>query len=118
MTNHGVIINWLEDVIDKIKTSPVTAVVEADVEQAATATVNYIKTNGLQDAYQIAMTVVAAALPGGTWTGVLASIEAQALAAGKALLSGSSAVLAAQAQADLIAAGKLIAPVATPVAAS
>lgn len=87
--------------------------VETDVQAIGSATLNYIKTNGLQDLYQIAMTLVAAALPGASWTGVLASIEAQAITDGKTLISGASAIVASQAQADLIAAGKLLPPVAT-----
>lgn len=91
--------------------------VETDVQAIGSTTLNYIKTNGLQDLYQIAMTLVAAALPGASWTGVLASIEAQAITDGKTLISGASAIVASQAQADLIAAGKLLPPVATAPAA-
>ena len=113
---HGVIIDFLEGLLNKAKSSDVTKTVETDVEEAGSATWAYIKTNGLHDLYQIALTLVAAAVPGASWTGVIASIEAQALSDGKQLASGSAAILAAQAQADLLAAGKLLPPVAAPVA--
>ena len=110
----GWITEKLKALIADIEGAPVTEAIVADVETAGTATLNYIKTNGLQDLYQIALTVVGAALPGASWTGILASIEAQAVTDGKTLLAGSSAVVASLAQSDLIAAGKLLAPSATP----
>lgn len=114
---HGVIIDFLESLITKAKSSDVTKTIETDVEVIGAATFNYIKTNGLQDLYQIALTVLTAAIPGASWTGILASIEAQAITDGKQLITGASAVVASQAQADLIAAGKLLAPVSAPAAA-
>jgi hypothetical protein len=100
---------------DDVKTAlePAAKTVETDVEEAGAATLNYIKTNGLQDVYQIALTIIGAMIPGASWTAALASIEAQALAAGKQLVSGSSAIVASMAQSDLIAAGKLLPPVTT-----
>lgn len=112
------IVTWLKAELAKFEANDVVQAVETDVEEAGKATLDYIKTNGLQDLYQIALTVVGAALPGGSWTGVLASIEAQAVTDGKQLIQGATAVVAAQAQADLIAAGKLALPTApTPPAA-
>lgn len=111
---HGVIRDWLASELAKFEGSDVTKIVEADIKAAGTATLNYIKTNGLQDLYQIALTVVAAAIPGASWATTLASIETQAVTDGKQLIAGASAVVASQAQADLIAVGKLLAPVAPP----
>lgn len=102
--------------VAKLEGNPVVQTVETDIEAAGSATINYIKTNGLQDLYQIALTLVAAALPGASWAGVLASIEAQAVTDGKQLVSGASAVVASMAQSDLIAAGKLLPPVSAPAA--
>lgn len=108
------IIIEIETLLGKLKAAvtPAVETAEADVVSAGKATLDYIKTNGLQDLYQLALTAVAAAVPGASWTAVLASIEAQAVADGKQLASGATAVVAAQAQADLIAAGKLLAPAA------
>jgi hypothetical protein len=117
MTNA--IMTELDSVVAKIKAefAPETAAVETDLKDIGTATLNYIKTNGLQDVYQIALTVVGAMVPGASWTAALASIESQAVAAGKTLASGASAIVAGMAQTDLIAAGKLLAPVASAPAA-
>lgn len=90
--------------------SPAVTVAETDLKDIGTTTLNYIKTNGLQDVYQIALTVVGAMAPGASWTAALASIESQAVAAGKTLIKGASAIVASIAQSDLIAAGKLLPP--------
>lgn len=96
----------------KISGNTAVKAVEADVEAIGTATVSYIKTNGLQDLYQLALGLLPT-LVGAPWGATLAALEAKALEMGKVLLTGASAIVASQAQADLIAAGKLIAPVAT-----
>lgn len=95
-----------EEAVDPAVDAAVT-----DVETIGKSALDYIKTNGLQDLYQIALTVVGGAVAGAPWVGTLAAITAQAAADGKALLTGAEAVVAAQAQADLIAAGKLLPPV-------
>jgi len=110
------IITDIENLLAKLKGSSAIQTVETDAKAIGSATLSFIETNGLQDAYQIALTVVSAALPGASWTGVLASIETQALAAGKQLITGGSAILASMAQADLMAAGKLLPPVSAPIA--
>ncbi len=92
---------------------PAAKVVVTDAEAVGSASWAYIKTNGLQDLYQIALTVVGAMTPGASWTAALASIEAQAVKSEKQLVSGATAIVASQAQADLIAAGKLLPPVAS-----
>ncbi len=111
------IVTWLENEWAKLKSSTAVETAVADVENIGGAGWAYVKTNGLQDIYQIALGVLAAAIPGASWTGILASVEAQAISAGKTLVTGAAAVVTAQAQADLISAGKLLPPVATaPVA--
>lgn len=102
----------IESIVAKWKTEPVIGTVVTDVEEAAVATVSYIKANGLQDLYQLALIAVTALAPGASWGAMLASLEAQAIADGKTLVAGATAVVAAQAQADLIAAGKLLPPAA------
>ena len=112
------IITWLKAELVKFEgeAAPAVAVVEADVEAAGSATFNYIKTNGLSDLYQAALAIVAGFATGTPWGVVLAAVEAQAVTDGKQLLDGASAIIAGQAQSDLIAVGKLIAPTAAPAA--
>lgn len=115
MTNA--IIAKLEAIIQDIKDDfkPEVKAVENDVKAIGAATLSYIETNALQDAYQIALTVVEAAVPGASWGSILTNILALATADGKQIVKGAEAVVAAQAQADLIAAGKIIAPTTVPV---
>lgn len=95
--------------VAKIEGSQIAQEAEKDVEAAGSATLNFIKTNGLQDLYQIALAVVSA-MAGAPWAATLASIETQAVTDGKQLIAGATATVASLAQADLIAAGKMIAP--------
>lgn len=108
------IIAYLKSELSKFETAinPAKKIVENDLKAIGSSALNYIETNGLQDAYQIALTVVGAAAAGTPWTATLATIAAQAFTAGKSLEQGAIAVVAAQAQADLIAAGSLLPPVA------
>lgn len=117
MTNA--IIAEIETLFDKLKTAlaPAEATAVADIETIGKSALDYIKTNGLQDLYQLALVAVSAMVPGASWSATLASIEAQAIADGKQLVQGATAVVAAQAQADLIAAGKLLPPVSNNPAA-
>lgn len=107
------IITEIESLFAKLKAAVTPAVDTAisDAETAGLSALNYIKTNGLQDAYQIALTVVGAAVAGSPWTATLASVEASIVTAGKSIAKGAVAVVSAQAQADLIAAGTLLPPV-------
>lgn len=93
-----------------------------DVEAAGSATASYIKANALQDGYKIALSVVGGAATGQPWATTLATILSEAKTAGVAILQGAEAILGAQAQADLIAAGKLLPPApataATPASAA
>lgn len=112
MTNH--IIDEIKAGIAKLEAelAPAAETAEADAKAIGSAAFNYIKTNGLQDLYQIAMTIVGAAVSGTPWGTTLASITAQAVTDGKQIEQGAVAVVAAQAQADLIAAGSLLPPAA------
>lgn len=105
MTN--IIIADLEAIIAKIKGSPIIQTVETDIKSAGSATLSYIEANGLQDAYQIALNVVLPMI-GTPWTGVLAAVRTAIIADGKILLTGAESILASQAQADLIALGKVV----------
>lgn len=100
----------------KAALTPAAEVVKTDVEAVASASWSYIKENSLQDAYQIALVAVQAAVAGTPWVSVLATIEAQVIAAGKTIEKGAVAIIGAQAQADLIAVGTLLPPVSSPVA--
>lgn len=111
MTNA--VLTWLENEWSKLKGETAVQTAVADVENIGGAGWAYIKNNALTDIYQIAMGVLTAAVPGASWTGILATVETQAVAAGKQLLTGATAVVTATAQADLIAAGKLLPPVAS-----
>lgn len=98
----------------RAKYAPEVKVVENDVHGIITDAVSYIKVNGLADLEQIAISLVAAMVPGTSWPLVLAAIKAQAIAAGVKLLDGAEAVVAAKAQSDLIAMGTIAPPVAAP----
>lgn len=108
----------IKNVLAKLEGSTALQTVEADVKEAGTATLNYIETNGLQDAYQIALIAVSAALPGASWASTLATIVSMAKADGIALIKGAEDILANLAKADLVAAGTIPASTpATPAAA-
>lgn len=106
------IIQEIEASVAKLKAN-LSPAVQADIKKVENAghdivhtATDYIKTNGLQDLYQIALVLVSAMVPGASWTATLASVKTQAIADGVKLLEGSESVVAAQAQADLLAAGK------------
>lgn len=102
----------LKSLLSRFEAAPAVQTVETDVKDIASASWNWLKTNGMQDVYQIALTLVGGALPGASWMATIASVEAQAVTDGIALVKGTGAIAAAQAQADLIAAGKLLPPAA------
>lgn len=106
------VITWLKAELAKFEGSTAVQTVETDAKEVESASWNLIKTQGLQDVYQIAETELLAAIAGTPWTAVLTGIETAAIAAGKALGKEVIASIGAQAQADLIAAGKLLAPAA------
>ena len=108
------IITDVDSFIAKIKAefAPVATVVETDVKTAVSTAWTYIQTNGLQDAYQIALTIVGGAVAGTPWLSTLAAVEAAVVADGKTIEKGAVAVVSAQAQADLISVGTLLPPAA------
>jgi hypothetical protein len=107
----------ISEIFSRMKSSPAVQAVETDIKSIATATVSYIKSNGLEDIYQLALEALPA-LTGQPWLTVLAKIEADAITAGKTLAKGASAIVASQAQADLLAAGTLTAPVTSPASSA
>jgi hypothetical protein len=113
MTNA--IIADAEALVEKIKAefSPAVKIAENDAHDIVSKAWTYIKTNGLEDAYQIALTIVGGAVAGTPWVTTLAAVEAAVVEGGKAIEKGAVAVVAAQAQADLISVGTLLPPVAT-----
>lgn len=94
--------------------SPEVKTVENDVHAVVTDAVSYIKVNGLQDLEQIALTLVTAMVPGTSWAALLASIKAQAITDGVALLDGSEDIVASKVKADLTAIGTV--PALAPAA--
>lgn len=111
-------VNELKDLIEQVEAAilPAKKAIENEAHALENTAWTYIKTNGLHDLYQIAVSAVQAATAAQPWGEVLAFIEQQALAEGKQLLQGAVALVAAQAQADLIAGGKIAAPVAALIA--
>jgi hypothetical protein len=81
------------------------------VVKAGEAAVHFIESNGLSSAYTIAVGLLTSLSSGNPWGVVLSTLVTQCEQAGVQLLQGSEAVVLAQAQADLIAAGKLLPPV-------
>ena len=120
MTNA--IITWMETELAKLKASSAVQTVESDVESIGSSALAYIKTNGLTDLYQIAIAALTGAATGTPWTTIGATVVSQGETAGITIAKGAETIVLAQAQADLIAAGKLVAPstgaVVTSVAAT
>lgn len=94
----------------KAKFSPEIKTAENDVKAIGASALSYIESNGLTDLYTIAMSVLTGAAAGTPYTTVLASVVTQGEAAGISIAKGAEAVVVAQAQADLIAAGTLVSP--------
>lgn len=111
-----------EALLAKIKGNAVVKTVEEDAKAIGSSALAYIKANGGTALYNIAMSVLVGAATGTPWATVGATVVTQAEAAGISIAKGAESVVLAQAQADLVAAGKLIAPTtgavvaATPVA--
>lgn len=94
----------------KVSFSPEIKTAENDLKAIGASAVSYIESNGLKDLYTIAMSVLTGAATGTPYTTVLASVVTQGEAAGISIAKGAEAVVVAQAQADLIAAGTLASP--------
>jgi len=99
-----------EALLAKIKDNTIVETAVGDAKAIESASVSYLKANGLQDIYQLALDFLPALL-GQPWGTVVAKVGTEAVAMGKTLTEGEKALIASQAQADLIAAGKLLTPV-------
>jgi phage host-nuclease inhibitor protein Gam len=124
MTNA--VIAELESVVAKIKAefTPQIKTAENDLKAIGASALSYIESNGLTALYSIATAALSGAATGTPFTSILADVVTQGEAAGITIAKGAEAVVVAQAQADLVAAGSLaspstgvvIAPVVAPVA--
>ena len=112
------IITWLEGELTRLKGTATVQTVEADVTGIASATLNYIKSNGRTDLYQIALAALTGAATGTPWATIGATVVSQGEAAGITIAKGAESIVIAQAQADLIAQGKLVAPTTGAVVAA
>jgi hypothetical protein len=101
-----------EALVAKAKTalSPEIKTAENDAKAIGEAALSYIEQNGLTDLYSIATSALAGAATGTSFTAVLSDVVTQGEAAGITIAKGAEAVVVAQAQADLVAAGTLASP--------
>lgn len=104
------IVGWLKN--ELVKFRPGIKIVENEFHEDAAAAWGYIQKNGLHDAYLLATTLLQGEAAATPWGVLLAQLGAEALKMGKDLVDGEKALILAQAQADLVAAGKLLPPVA------
>lgn len=110
------IIDRAEALIAKAKAvfpAPVQAEVKAvenEVHTIVHSAAEYIKTKGLQDVYTLATDLLTGAVGGAPWGRLLADLISKAAAMGKELLHEEAGIVLGQAQVDLIAEGKLVAP--------
>lgn len=113
------ILQDIEDFFTSLKTkyTPEIKTAENDAKAIGASALAYIETNGLKDLYAIATGVLTSIATDTPWGSVLATVVTQGEAAGIAIAKGAESVVVAQAQADLIAAGTITAPVSTSAAA-
>lgn len=107
-----------EALVAKLKTNTVVATVETDLKAIGASAGNYIKNNGLTALYAIAMSVLTGAATGTPWATIGATVVTQGEAAGISIAKGAESIVLAQAQADLVAAGAIVAPTTGTVVAS
>ncbi len=112
------IVAWLKAELTKFR--PEIKIVENEGHAIVSASISYIEKNGLQAVYGLATALLTGAATGTPWATLMASLLAQAETAGITIAKGAESIVLGQAQADLIAAGTLIAPstgaVVTPAA--
>lgn len=101
---------WFTGLFTRFQKNDIVKEVEKDAEAIGEATYDYIKKNALSDLYNIAIAALMGVTSGTPYTAVLATVLSQGKAAGITIAKGAEAIVVAQAQADLIAAGKLVAP--------
>ena len=111
---------WLVNEAAKLESAfgPAVKTVETDAEAIGSAALAYIKSNALSDLYAIAKSALLGAATGTPWATVAATVVSQGEAAGITIAKGAETIVLAQAQADLIAAGSLVAPSTGTVVAS
>lgn len=107
-----------EALVAKLKTNTVVATVETDLKAIGASAGNYIKNNSLTALYAIAMSVLTGAATGTPWATIGAAVVTQGEAAGISIAKGAESIVLAQAQADLVAAGAIVAPTTGTVVAS
>lgn len=114
------VITWLKNEAAKLEAAfgPVEKVIVQDAQAIGSATLSYIENNGLKDLYTIATSVLAGAVTGTPWATLAATVVSQGEAAGIAISKGAETIVLGMAQADLIAAGTLVAPTTGAVVAS
>jgi hypothetical protein len=114
------VIAKIEAFFEEIKTDlqPVETEVVTDAKAIGTSALAYIKSNGLTELYSIAKSALLGLATGTPWATVAADVVSQGEAAGIAIAKGAETIVLAQAQADLIAAGTLVAPSTGAVVAS
>lgn len=112
------IVTWLEAKLAEFKANPEVQTVETKVEAIGSSALAYIKSNGLTDLYQIALSVLAGAATGTPWATIGATVVSQGETAGISIAKGAEGIVIAQAQADLIAQGTLASPTTGAVVAS
>lgn len=110
--------NDISALFTKAKESAVVQTVETDAKAIGESALTFIKTQGLADLYKIALAALAGAATGTPWATIGAAVVSQGEAAGITIAKGAESIVLAQAQADLIAAGSIIAPTSGEVVAS
>lgn len=89
---------------------PEIKTVENDAKAIGASALAYIEANGLKDLYAIATAALTGAATGTSFATIMASVVTSGEAAGITIAKGAEAVVVAQAQADLVAAGSLASP--------
>jgi len=95
---------------NKFQSAPIVHETEVEVRAIGASALGYIEHNGLTALYSIALAALSGAATGTSWATIGATIVSQGEAAGITIAKGAEAIVLAQAQADLVAAGKLISP--------
>lgn len=108
MTNAFV--TEVKALLAKFEANTEVQTIETDVKAIGVSALNFIKTNGLTDLYNIALSVLAGAATGTPWASIGATVVSQGETAGITIAKGAESIVIAQAQADLIAQGTLAAP--------
>lgn len=103
---------------NKFQDNPVVHEAEIKAKAIGSSSLTYIETNALHDFYQICLALLAGAATGTPWATLGATAVAQGEAAGIAIAKGAESIVLAQAQADLIAAGTIVAPTTGAVVTS